>query len=139
MRRVVATALLAISAASHACDGLEISEAWIREAPPGADVMAGYATLHNAGKESITIDGARSGDFGSVDIHRMSMENGTMRMRAEPRLLLEPDATVRLEPGALHLMLVGPKRALKAGDHVALKVDCGRRSKAVDFIVRGQE
>ncbi|HZP11744.1 MAG TPA: copper chaperone PCu(A)C, partial [Nevskiaceae bacterium] len=102
-------------------------------------VMAGYATLHNAAKESITLDGARSSEFGSVDLHRMSMENGTMRMRAEPRLLLEPDATVRLEPGELHLMLFGPKRPLKAGDHVTMKLDCGKHSKAVDFTVRAEE
>ena len=35
-----------------------MSQAWIREAPPGATVMAGYAKLHNAGKQPLTLDGA---------------------------------------------------------------------------------
>jgi copper(I)-binding protein len=131
--------LLALSGAADACDGLDVSDAWIREAPPGADVMAGYAQLHNAGKTSITLDGARSADFGSVEVHRMSMENGTMRMRAEPRVELEPDATVAFEPGALHLMLFGPTRALKAGDRVTLKLDCGKHSKPVAFTVRAEQ
>ena len=139
MRTIAALLLLATSTASFACDGLDVSNAWIREAPPGADVLAGYATLHNAGKAPLTIEGARGGDFGSVDIHRMSMENGTMRMRAEPQVLLEPDASVEFEPGGLHLMLFGPKHPLKAGDHVTLKLDCGKHSKAVDFTVRAGE
>ncbi len=135
MRLVVMMMLAAISAASHACEGLDVTDAWIREPPPGADVLAGYATFHNAGKAPITIEGAHSSDFGSVDIHRMSMENGTMRMRAEPQVLLEPDATVEFEPGGLHLMLTGPKRALKAGDHVTVKLDCGKHSKRAEFTV----
>jgi copper(I)-binding protein len=137
--KTVAALLLAVGAPALACDGLEVSGAWIREAPPGSDVMAAYAQLHNAGKDSITLDGARSSDFGDVQVHRTSMENGKMRMRAEPRILLEPDATVSFEPGGLHLMLFGPKRALKAGDHVTLKLDCGKQSKAVDFTVRAGE
>ena len=28
---------------------LGVSEAWVREAPPGADVLVGYLTLHNLG------------------------------------------------------------------------------------------
>lgn len=139
MKIIVALSLIASCSAAFACDGLEATQAWIREAPPGAGMMAGYAQLHNGGKEAITLAGARSSDFGAIEMHRSSMENGKMRMRAEPQLLLEPDATVSLEPGGLHLMLMEPKRALKAGDHVAIKLDCGKQSKTFDFTVKAGE
>ena len=136
MRAAALLLALSLPGASLACEGLEIKDAWIREAPPGATVMAGYAHLRNGSAQSITLEGARSPDFGAVEIHRMDMEQGQMRMRHEPRILLEADATLRFEPGGLHLMLFEPRRKLKSGDRVQLRLDCGRTSLATEFSVR---
>ncbi len=136
MRATALLVALSLSRAALACEGLEVKDAWIREAPPGASVMAGYAELRNGSAHGITIDGARSADFGDVEIHRMEMAQGQMRMRHEPRVLLEPDATLALEPGGLHLMLMEPKRKLKSGDRVQLKIDCEGKSLTTEFIVR---
>jgi periplasmic copper chaperone A len=118
------------------CDGLIVSDAWIREAPPGAGAMAGYAILHNRSERAMTVDGARSAAFGAVELHRTDTADGNMRMRQIPRLFLDPGATAALEPGEVHIMLFGPKRSLKAGDRVELTFDCGTRSLAVNFDVR---
>jgi periplasmic copper chaperone A len=139
MKRLPFLCAIALAAeTAGACEDLQVRQAWIREAPPGAAVMAGYAQLHNTGKQSLTLDGARSPSFGQVEIHRMETDQGQMRMRAEPRLLLEPDATVSLEPGGLHLMLMAPKQPLKAGQPVTIKFDCGPKSIAADFTVQAQ-
>jgi copper(I)-binding protein len=133
------TGLLALAAPALACETLDVQDGWIREAPPGAEVMAGYGTLVNKGKTPITLDGVRSADFGEVSIHEMSMENGQMRMRNAPRIQIEPDAIVVLEPGELHLMLEKPRRDLRAGDAVTLKFDCGKLSRSVDFPVKVED
>ena len=39
---------------------LEISHAWIRTAPPGAMMQAGYAILRNSGDAPLVISGAHS-------------------------------------------------------------------------------
>ena len=39
---------------------------------------------------------------------------------AVKRLALKPDEEVRFAPGGLHLMLLKPKRALRAGDRVRI-------------------
>jgi periplasmic copper chaperone A len=134
----LACAFALVATPALACDALEVTGAWIREAPPGAHVMAGYATLRNAGDKPLTLDGVRSADFGSAEVHRTDMEGGHMRMRHEPRLLLEAGATAVLQPGELHLMLFEPRRSLKAGDRATLKFDCGTRSMSTDFTVRAE-
>ena len=54
-----------------------------------------------------------------IEVHEMSMAGGIMRMRPLPQgLLLAPGATVRLEPGGYHLMLIGPRRAFRVGEHI---------------------
>jgi copper(I)-binding protein len=36
---------------------------------------------------------------------------------------IPPGATVKLEPGSYHLMLVGPKRAFRAGERVPITLN----------------
>ena len=55
----------------------------------------------------------------SVEIHEMAMDGNVMTMRALPEgLLLPAGKPVALKPGGVHLMLMGLKQALKAGDTV---------------------
>jgi copper(I)-binding protein len=48
------------------------------------------------------------------------MEGDTMRMREVDAIDLPAGREVRLEPGGLHLMLMGLKAPLKAGDKLSL-------------------
>ena len=55
----------------------------------------------------------------SVEIHEMAMDGNVMTMRALPEgLMLPAGKAVALKPGGYHLMLMGLKQALKAGDTV---------------------
>ena len=112
--------LLALIGAPPAlAGGLTIADAWTPEAPPGR-TMAGFMTLHNTGDQAISLTAARSPQFGRVEIHTMSMDDGVMRMRRLDRLVIDPGATVRLEPGGLHLMLFEPRNRLAVGDAIAI-------------------
>lgn len=133
-----AAALLASGGTpAHAAARLEIEQAWIRTAPPGAMMLAGYAVLRNSGDAAVSVVGADSADFGSVSLHESIEENGVEHMRPLGRFPIAPGASVTFAPGAKHFMLMQPKRALKAGDTVRIRVgiEAGEATVA-DFVVR---
>jgi copper(I)-binding protein len=99
---------------------LRISDAWIREAPPGTSVLAGYMNIANTGTVEVSVTGVSGPDFSSVEIHRTVVENGIARMLSAERLAIPAGGTLALEPGSYHLMLFNPGRALVAGDVVDL-------------------
>jgi copper(I)-binding protein len=56
-----------------------------------------------------------------VQIHEMSMDNGIMKMREVAGGLAVPaDGSVALKPGSYHVMLIGLKKPLAAGDSFPL-------------------
>ena len=118
-------------------DPLRFEDAWIREAPPASPVMAGYVAITNGGKGEVLIDDVESKAFGGGEIHEMREINGMLRMRPVPQLRIEPDQTVKLQPGGLHVMLFQPAAPLKAGDRATLEfvLSDGTR-RAVEFEVR---
>lgn len=135
--RIVAAVLGLISAPSWACGELTTADAWIRLAPPGAAVMAGYITLSNASEQSVLVQGASSADFEKVELHSMSMDGGVMQMRKLELIEVKVGQTMPLEPGGNHLMLIGPKRSFKAGDQVEIALNlCEDEKKPVTFTVR---
>lgn len=118
------------------CKGLKIEQAWIPQAPPTAPVLAGYARLANKGARTIHIDAVDGADFGSVELHQMSMENGMMQMRPLQGLDLPPYGSVTLADGGKHLMLMDPRHPFKAGDSSTLSFHCGKQAVSAQFSVR---
>lgn len=112
-----------IVAATGATAGkLEIHDAWVREAPPNAAVMAAYLTLHNHSDQTYTLVSAASADFERVEIHRTQQQDGMTTMIPVSRVMLSANGSVSFQPGGLHLMLMQPKKPLKAGDAVSLRL-----------------
>lgn len=138
MTRLLAAAALLLCGPARACPGLQVEDAWIRQAPPGALMTAAYARLRNAGTRLLSIDGAFGADFAAAELHRTVVENGVSRMRHGEPLPLEPGASGALEPGGWHLMLMRPARPLQVGDRVPLALKCGREATEYTFTVRGQ-
>ena len=81
---------------AHADGRLMIEGAWIRAAPPGAHMRAGYATLRNGGDAPLVVRGARSDAFGEVSMHSTQIEDGIARMRELPEITLAPGERVVL-------------------------------------------
>jgi copper(I)-binding protein len=119
---------------------LDIEGAWIRLAPPGSPVMAGYAGLRNRGAGEVVIDAVESEAFGAIEMHEMRDLGGVMRMRPLTQIRVEPDQRVSLAPGGMHLMLFRPVRELAAGDTAELEfvLRDGTRRRAT-FLVRAAE
>jgi copper(I)-binding protein len=101
---------------------LAVQDAWVR-AIPGADIAAAYMTLRNAGPAAITVTGVQSPIAGHAMIHETKVEAGQSKMRAHEQLVVAPGATVKLQPGGLHVMLHDLKQPLTAGAKVPLVIE----------------
>ena len=115
-------ALTPIAAATEEA-GVSVRDAWAREAPPGAAVMAGYMVLQNNTSRSQVLVAARSSGFENVMIHRTIVKDGLAGMVHASQIELAPNASLIFAPGGYHLMLMNPKRALRAGDRVDITLE----------------
>ena len=101
---------------------LTIEDAWVREAPPSASMLAGYVTITNNTDEVLTLTSAISKQFHHVEIHRTIVENGVAKMRHQKELPIPAGESVKLEPGGYHFMLMHPESSVKADDEVLITV-----------------
>jgi copper(I)-binding protein len=123
MSRLLLIVLLVLPGSAIA--ELDIHNAWIKNLPPVVPVRAGYMTIRNAQANAVSIIAIRSDAFASVEIHRTIAEGGMMRMEPVPTLVIEPDSSVQLAPGGLHLMMMNPAEPTKPGDVLQIVIELG--------------
>lgn len=99
-----------------------IEQAWIRAAPPGAKLLAGYATVKNPCARPVVVIGAESMDFGEAMIHQTVVQDGVSRMRPAHRLPIPAKGELKFVPGGLHLMLMQPLKALPEGSRARVRL-----------------
>jgi periplasmic copper chaperone A len=118
---------------------LVITQAWSRATPNGAKTGGSYLTIENKGSAPDKLIGASADVAGSIQVHEMSMTDGTMKMRPlENGLAIEPGKTVKLAPGGYHLMMMDLKNQLKQGDKLAITLEFEKAGKVpVSFDVMG--
>jgi copper(I)-binding protein len=56
-------------------------------------------------------------------IHRTVVKDGIAGMVHLPQIGLAPNANLIFAPGGYHLMLMNPKRTLRAGDSVVINLE----------------
>jgi len=101
---------------------ISVRDAWVREAPPGAPVLAAYFTLENPGSKEDKLVAVLCPDFDQIEMHATVIRDGVARMTALDALSIPPHALVKLAPGGHHLMLHRPRRALTAGMSIKLEL-----------------
>jgi copper(I)-binding protein len=119
---------------------VSVTDAWIREAPPGASAMAAYMLVVNPSKKGLNLTRVTSPAFGEVQMHVSEVKDGLARMRQVPGFTLGPGQRLVFKPGGNHLMLLKPKKALKQGDVVPLVLEfdkAGVRSLQVKVLAQG--
>jgi len=115
-------ALTPIAAATEEA-GISVSDAWVRETPPGMAMTAGYMVLQNRTSRPQVLVAASSSGFETVTIHRTIVRGGMTGMEHSPQIELLPNASLLFAPGGYHLMLLNPKRTLRAGDRVDVRLE----------------
>ncbi len=118
--RLGSVALLSLTAvaAAHA-DAPAARDAWARATPPGSDVAAVYVAL-TGGPAADRLTGASTARASMVHLHSMQESDGMARMRGVDGVDVPAGRTVVLAPGGVHLMLMGLKGPLVAGERFAL-------------------
>lgn len=102
---------------------MSIGQAWSRPTAEGMGMGVGYLTLVNRGKTADALVSASTPAAAAVEFHESTVVDGMARMRSRDEIPVAAGATVKLEPGGLHLMLVGLKAPLAAGSRVPLTLE----------------
>lgn len=140
---------------------LTINDPWVRpvalEAPaatamPSGTPMAmgdgsegsavntgGYMVIANSGAEADALIGAAAvGDIAAaVELHTVVEEGGVMKMSPVEQIEVPANGEAVLKPGSFHVMFIGVKQELKAGDTVRLSLTFEKAGTVeVDAVVR---
>jgi copper(I)-binding protein len=129
--------MMIFQSAAWADASVSIENAWVRDAPPHAEMSAGYLTIMNHSAQTQTLTSVSSPQFQKVEAHKTEMVNGQVRMLREDSVTVPAHGSVEFKPGGYHLMLIHPLHELKTGDRVELRLQFkGSQSLTVDAQIR---
>jgi len=122
LRRLPLACLMLVLPLAAWSDGPSVraSHVWIRQAPPGVNVLAGYFTLENLTDKPLTLTGVTSPEFAAVEMHKSVVKDNVESMEPVARVDVPAHGSVEFKPGSYHVMLMQPKKDLFAGDTVTL-------------------
>lgn len=106
--------------AGSAADAVTVSDAHVRAVPPGQPNSASFMTLSNNSDTNHAVVGAASSVSKVAELHTHTMTDGMMRMRRIDQIDLPANGSVTLQPGGLHVMMIGLERELVPGEEVAI-------------------
>ena len=111
---------LAAAGAEAQSGAFVVDGAWVRASIGGSKVSAVYLAITNRGEAVDRLVGAAAERAGHAMIHRSVVEDGVMKMRRAGALEIPPGESVRLEPGGLHVMLMGVSSPLEIGERISV-------------------
>jgi copper(I)-binding protein len=112
----IAIALLFTALAAQA--QVKVDDPWVRATVAPQKATGAFMQLTSAKAAKVVAASSPVADM--VEIHEMKMDGGVMKMRAVDALALPAGQAVALKPGSYHVMLMGLKAPIKAGDTVPL-------------------
>ena len=121
------TACAAPAASVDGHDEIHIDKGWVRVSEYSAEAggMTGaFAEIANHTANDVTLVGGSSASAMMVEVHEVVMVDGEMKMQPKSGgILIKAGETVTLEPGGMHVMLMGLKTPLLGGETVELTLD----------------
>ncbi len=123
MKRIKLYSLLgAMLLSANVCAGdLQVEGAWARATAPGQDAAMLDLTITSAKTAKLT--GFSSPACKTAEMHSMTHDNGMMKMREVQAIDLPSGKRVDFGENGYHLMLIGLKSPLKAGEHLPLTLN----------------
>jgi periplasmic copper chaperone A len=111
---IIGAAFLGLTSIAFAYDytvgSIHIEHPWSRATPKGANIASGYLVIENSGTAPDRLVGGSSEIAGRFEIHKMTMQDGVMKMRPlEGGIEIAPGESVKFEPGGYHLMFLDLK------------------------------
>lgn len=106
--------------AGTAADDISVLDPYVRAMPPGQPTSAGFLGLQNNSDQDHALVAAE-GDFARVlELHTHTMIDGMMHMDQLEEINVLAGKVVMLQPGGLHLMIMGLKKDLMPGETVSI-------------------
>jgi periplasmic copper chaperone A len=137
---VILLGMLAGSASAHdfKAGNLELKHPWSAKAPAVAPVLGGYVTIVNTGSVEDRLVGGSTPIAERLEIHVSSVVDGVARMRpAKDGITILAGATLKLEPGSAHIMLINPKQRPAEGEKFKATLQFEKAGPAdVEFVVQ---
>lgn len=119
---------------------IAVKGAWARSTPGNPNEnSAGYAQVTNNGAQAdrLVAASAPSNVAGTVELHRTVRVGDQMKMEPVTGYDIAPGATLTLEPGGNHIMLLNLPAAMKAGTKIPISLRFERApAMTVEFEVR---
>ncbi len=109
------TAVLGLAQAQHPPSAPTVQAGWARPTVAGQAAGGGFISLKGAAAADRLVS-VTSPVANTVELHTMEMDGNVMRMRQVPGIDVPAGETVALKPGGNHLMFMGLKQPLKAGE-----------------------
>ncbi len=116
MRRLLLASALFTALVAHA--QVKVDDPWVRATVAPQKATGAFMQLTST--KAAKVVAASSPVAEMVEIHEMKMDDGVMKMRAVDALALPAGQAVALKPGSYHVMLMGLKAPIKAGETVPL-------------------
>ena len=120
MRAILAGLLVAAATTAFAHDfqvgPITIDHPWARSTAPTAQAGAAYFVLSTQGESPDLLVAASSPVADRAELHTHIMDDGVMRMRHVEAIEVAPGTPTVLEPGGLHVMLMGLQGPLVEGE-----------------------
>ena len=102
---------------------IRIIKPWSRPLPAVARNGAAYMTLTNQGGAPDRLVAVSTPRARVAELHNHTMEGGVMKMRPVDAIELAPGASVTLEPGGLHIMMMDLREPLVEGGAFPLTLE----------------
>ncbi len=127
--KLLAVGILALVAVDARAADIAVKDAWVRGAPTGIKVSAGYARIENAGPVADRLLSVSTPAAGDASVHESSEKEGMMSMEPVEALTIPPKGAVELKPGSYHIMLMRLPGALAPGGTVPMEFTFERAGK----------
>ena len=118
----LALPLLLLAASGAIADELTVTSAWARATPPGVSMGVVYFQLENGSTKSDRLLKLKTSVAASAGVHRTEIVDDVARMREVAVLHVASGEKVEFAPGGLHVMLMGLKQPLVAGQKFELEL-----------------
>ncbi|MFM8467444.1 MAG: copper chaperone PCu(A)C [Oxalobacteraceae bacterium] len=145
LKRLALISILLLTVASETLSAdknpIVINQAQARASVGNLPNSAAFLQIENQGKTDDALLSAVSPAAERIEIHSMSMEGDVMKMRAVDSLVIKAGQQLTMQPGqGYHVMLMGLKKPLKAGEKFALTLtfrNAGKIKVTVEVLEAG--
>lgn len=147
-RFFASTALVALVAACAPADTptppaaeagpvLSYTDAFVMEPIGGRDLTMGGLTLSVEGGD-VTLTGASSPSFGTIELHTMSMTDGQMQMRQVESFPITESEALELKRGGNHFMMFDVGEDVVSGETVDITLNLDADGEPITLVVEAE-